>query len=205
MSHDQDGVFLADFRELCRESLDEFSNIISLVFLAHPIHQWRTEGHFFEILFIEVENSRVIGVFHTGDDIEGRNSHAGIPFFFQLGHGLFRRRYGQAFFGLDAVNDDVRRKGDDDFLVRMGCLDGIDSLIDSLLTAALIGRTKTQDQDGVFIGFVLHGRIIIGTDADFCSLLQSRRGVFDFRVQRIAGSERRRRKSTERRQGQRQD
>ena len=107
MSHDQDGIFLADFRELCRKGFDKFSDIIALVFLTHPIHQRRAKGHFFEILFIEVENSRVISVFHAGDDVEGRNGHARIAFFFQLGHSLFRRRYGQAFFGLDAVDDDM--------------------------------------------------------------------------------------------------
>ena len=33
MSHDQDGIFLADFRELCRKGFDKFSDIIALVFL----------------------------------------------------------------------------------------------------------------------------------------------------------------------------
>ena len=83
----------------------------------------------------------------------------------------------------------------------MGRLDGVDSPVDGLLAAIFISRTETQHQDGIFIGFVLHGRVIIGTDADFCGLLQSRRGVFDFGVQRIAGSKRRGRKSTERSQG----
>ena len=203
MGHDQDGVFLADFRELCRKGFDEFSDVVALVFLPHPIHERRAEGQFLEIMFVEVENSRIIGIFHTRDDVQGSNGHARIAFFFQLAHGLFRRRYGHAFFSLDAVDDDMRREGDDDFLVRMGRLDSRYSLVDGLLAAVLIGRAEAQYQDGVFIGFVLHVRVVVRADPDFRGLFQSRRSVLDFRVQRIAGSKRGCRKSTKRRQGQR--
>lgn len=163
MGHDQDGVFLANFRELCREGFDEFSDVVALVFLSHPIHERRAEGQFLEIMFVEVENSRIIGIFHTRDDVQGGNGHARIAFFFS---------WAMACSGVGTVTPSLALmrstmicdvKATTTFWW-MGRLDSRYSLVDGLLAAVLISRAEAQYQDGVFIGFVLHVRVVVRAD-----------------------------------------
>lgn len=65
----------------------------------------------------------------------------------------------------------MRRKGYDDFLIRMSCLNVRNGLINRLLAAVFISRAKAEDQNGVFISDVLHSRVVVRADTDFSSLL----------------------------------
>ena len=115
-------------------------------------------------MLIAIEDGFVVVIFHAGNDIQRRNSHARIAFGLELFQGFFRRRNGKAFMGFDAVDDNMRRKGDDDLRLRMGCLNGFNRFINRSLTALGIGRTKAHNQDSILIFQALQVRVIVGQD-----------------------------------------
>ena len=151
MSHYQHCVLFAHLGELGGQGLHGSSNIVILTFLALPIHQRGTKGCMFEIIFMHLVNGILVSIFHAGNDIQGGHGYAGIAFLFQLGKGFFGSRIGNAFIGLDAVNNDVGGKGCNHLYTGMSCLDGFHGSINGFGTCILKGGTKAHHNDGRFV------------------------------------------------------
>ena len=145
MSHYQHCIFFAQLGELGGQSLHGSGNIIVLIFLPLPIHQGSTKGCFLEIVFVELVNHVLIGIFHAGDDVQGGHSYASITFLFQLGNCFLRSGIGDAFLSLNAVDNDVGGEGSNNLNTGMSSLNGVNSSIDSLFAGILKGGAKAHN------------------------------------------------------------
>ena len=67
----------------------------------------------------------------------------------------------QAFVLLNAVDNDVGRKGQDDLRIGMGGLNFRYGLIDRRRPVFRVRRAEAQYEDSVFIFRILHGRVVV--------------------------------------------
>ncbi len=187
VSHDQNSVFLAHFRELSRNCFHGFGNIITLVFLTLPVHQRSTEGHFLEVVFVQVENCIFVCIFHARDNIQRGQSNTAVAFSFQLSQSLFRCRDGETFMSFDAVNNNMRGESSNYFYTGMSSFNRVYSCFNSFSTAVFESSTEAHNYDSIFVRQVCQSRVYISFYADLGCHKQSRGSVFNFVVQLICG------------------
>ncbi len=186
MSHDENRRMIVRFRQLRFQSFDEFSHVVTLIFLTHPVHNRRTYSHLLEVIFIQVVNSRIICIFHTGNNIERRNGYACITFFFELVHCFFGRRNRLSFFFGNTIYNNMGRKCQDRLYIGMGSLNIGNRLFNRLGTAVFVRCAEAEHKNGVLIFFFSQFGSFMLSHTDFGSLLQSRRCILYFRIQRIS-------------------
>ena len=187
MSHDQNSIFFAEFRELSRNCFHGFGNIVSLAFLTLPVHQRSTEGHFLEVVFVQVINCIFVCIFHARNNIQRGQSNTGVTFSFQLSQSLFRCRDGETFMSFDTVNNNMRGESGNYFYTGMSSFNRVYSCFNSFSTAVFKGSTEAHYNDSVFVRQVCQSRINIGFYADLGCHKQSRGSVFNFVVQLVCG------------------
>ena len=201
--HQENGVLRAAHRQLCFDRLDKLGHIVRLILLPHPVHERRSQRHLLELVLIEIEHRRIIGVLHAGEKIQRRNGNARVTFLFKFFQRLLRRRNLQALFRFNAVDDNVRRKGQYNLCIRMRRLDGLHRRLDRLGARLLKRRAEAHDKDRILIFQILQFRCFVLQNADLRRHFKRRSSVFDLRVQLIPHRARRSRKAQERRAGQR--
>ena len=100
---------------------------------------------------------------------QGGHGYAGIAFLFQLCKGFLRSGIGNAFIGLDAVNNDVGGKGCNHLYTGMSCLDGFHGSINGFGTCILEGGAEAHYNDGRFVGQVGQSSVSVGLYTNFSS------------------------------------
>ena len=172
MRHNKDCIALALLRELGSKCLDGLGHIIGLPFLPLPVHQRSAQRHLLELFLVVLVDPHIIVVFHSRDDIEAGQCHAGVAILFELVHCLFRCRICDPFLLLDAIDDDMRRIGGDHFCPRMFGLNGLDGRVDCLGARVLEGGAKGHDDDGVLIRLLCQVFALMMQHTDFRSGLE---------------------------------
>ena len=186
VSHDEDGIFFALLRELRGQCLDSFRYIISLFFLALPVHQRSAQCHLLELVFVVMVYADIVIVFHSRNYIKGCQCYTGVAFFFQLFQSFFRRWVADALVLLHAVNDDMGSISRYHLGIRMFGLNGLYCSIDGLGAGFLVSRAKGHHHNGILVGQISHCRILVFEHADFRSLLQCLGRSLDFLIELIS-------------------
>ena len=187
MGHDENRRMIICLRQLRFQSLDEFSHVVTLIFLAHPVHNRRAYSHLLEIIFIQVVNSRIICIFHTGNNIERRNGYTRIAFFFELIQCFFGSGNRLSFFFGNAIHNNMRCKRQDRLYIGMGSLNIGNRLFNRLDTTVFVRRAEAEHENSILVFFFSQFRCFMLSHTDFGSLLQSGRRILYFRIQRISG------------------
>ena len=187
VSHDENRRMIVRFRQLRFQSFDEFSHVVTLIFLTHPVHNRRTYSHLLEVIFIQVVNSRIICIFHTGNNIERCNGYACITFFFELVQCFFGSRNRLSFFFGNTIHNNMRCKRQDRLYIGMGSLNIGNRLFNRLDTTVFVRRAEAEHENSILVFFFSQFRCFMLSHTDFGGLLQSGRRILYFRIQRISG------------------